>query len=140
MIQLPLKLLEINRDAQKRNSQSADQFSSKPDPAHEHSCDCGSRISFWSQLEIVDIALVDDIPTVLNVLEAVSANFVIGKAWMASEFRDWNPASTVDAYARLLPSIEFEPHTEFKGRVPRAIGLIRTADTAPYANVILESA
>jgi D-ribose pyranase len=95
---------------------------------------------FWPQVEIVDIALVDDIPTVLNVLEAISANFVIGKAWMASEFRDWNPASFVDGYTRLLPSIEFEPHIEFKLRVPRAIGLIRTADTAPYANVILESA
>ena len=95
---------------------------------------------FWPQLEIVDIALVDDIPTVLNVLEAISANFVVGKAWMANEFRDWNPAGSVDAYAKLLPSIEFEPHIEFKRRVPQAIGLIRTADTAPYANVILESA
>jgi D-ribose pyranase len=29
---------------------------------------------------------------------------------------------------------------EFKKRVPRAIGLIRTADTVQYANIILESA
>jgi D-ribose pyranase len=33
-----------------------------------------------------------------------------------------------------------EPHVEFKKRVPRAIGLIRTGDTTPYANIILESA
>ena len=34
----------------------------------------------------------------------------------------------------LLHEAEFEP------RVPRAIGLIRTGDTTPYANVILTSA
>jgi D-ribose pyranase len=36
--------------------------------------------------------------------------------------------------------MNFEVHIEFKRRVPCAIGLIRTADTTPYANVILESA
>jgi D-ribose pyranase len=36
--------------------------------------------------------------------------------------------------------LTLEPHVEFKKRVPRAIGLIRTADITPYANMILESA
>jgi len=95
---------------------------------------------FWSEIETVDISLVDDIPTVLNVLQAVTANFTIGKAWMAAEFKDRASASSLNAYALLLPSIQFESHSEFKRRVPFAVGLIRTADTTPYANVILESA
>jgi D-ribose pyranase len=95
---------------------------------------------FWPQLETVDLSLVDDIPTVLNVLEAISHNFIIGKAWMAEEFREKNAAEVVDAYAALLPPIDFDPHIEFKRRVPHAIGIIRTADTIPYSNVILESA
>jgi len=95
---------------------------------------------FWPQIETVDLSLVDDIPTVLNVLHAIAANFVIGKAWMAGEFRDGSSATVLNAYTSLLPAIEFEPHIEFKRRVPFAIGLIRTADTIPYANVILESA
>jgi D-ribose pyranase len=33
----------------------------------------------------------------------------------------------------------FEPHVEFKKRVPGAIGLIRTGDTVQYANMILIS-
>jgi D-ribose pyranase len=37
-----------------------------------------------------------------------------------------------------VPTI-YEPHVIFKKRVPQAIGLIRTADTVPYANLILES-
>lgn len=95
---------------------------------------------FWPQLETVDLALVDNIPTVLNVLEAISTNFIFGKAWMANEFREANPAHLIDVYSTLLPFIEFQPHIEFKRRVPSAIGLIRTADTTPYSNVILESA
>jgi len=95
---------------------------------------------FWPQIETVDLTLVDDIPTVLNVLNAIATNFVIGKAWMAVEFRERVSPVTLDAYKTLLPSIEFEAHIEFKRRVPSAIGLIRTADTTPYSNVILESA
>lgn len=95
---------------------------------------------FWPQIETIDLSLVDDVPRVLDVLRAVSANFVIGRVWMASEFRDGASAAMLKAYGELLPAIEFEEHVEFKRRVPSAIGLIRTADTLPYSNVILESA
>ena len=95
---------------------------------------------FWSEIETVDISLVDDIPTVLNVLQAVTANFTIGKAWMAGEFRDHNSSGLVSEFSKTLPLIEFEPHIEFKRRVPAAIGLIRTGGMAQYSNVILESA
>jgi D-ribose pyranase len=95
---------------------------------------------FWPQIETIDLSLVDDIPTVLNVLQAIAANFVIGKAWMASEFRDGLSATALSDYSGLLPAIQYEPHIEFKRRVPLAIGLIRTADTTPYSNIILESA
>ena len=36
--------------------------------------------------------------------------------------------------------IAYEPHIDFKLRVPAAIGLIRTGDTIQYANMILVSA
>ena len=95
---------------------------------------------FWPHVETIDIALVDNIPTVLDVLKALAPNFIIGHAWMAAEFRQHNPPELQQAYAALLPPITFEPHLDFKRRVPAAIGLIRTADTAQYANIILESA
>lgn len=95
---------------------------------------------FWPQIETVDLSLVDDIPTVLDVLHALAPNFLIGKAWMAAEFREHNPGDLVASFASLLPPIVYEPHPEFKLRVPSAIGLIRTSGTAQYSNVILESA
>lgn len=97
---------------------------------------------FWPMIETVDIALVDGVPTVLEVLRAVRGNFVIGQAWMAEEFLRQNTAATRSAFARALKGIPLthEPHSEFKKRVPFAIGLIRTGDTVQYANMILESA
>ncbi|MGP8251688.1 MAG: D-ribose pyranase [Terracidiphilus sp.] len=97
---------------------------------------------FWPQIETVDISLTDDIPRVLEVLKALRANFVVGHVWMAEEFKAANTARTRNQFAAALEGLPltFEPHSEFKKRVPSAIGLIRTGDTTQYANMILESA
>jgi D-ribose pyranase len=95
---------------------------------------------FWPQIETIDVSLVDDVPTVLDVLKALQPNFVIGKAWMAEEFVAHNSKELEQAFQTLLPTIVFEPHAALKHRVPGAIGLIRTAGTAPYSNIVLESA
>ena len=97
---------------------------------------------FWVGIETVDISLVDDVPTVLQVLNAVRANFTVGQAFMAEEFLAHNPPDTHAAYTRAFDGVElvYEPHdARFKPRVPQAVGLIRTGDTTPYGNVILKS-
>lgn len=96
----------------------------------------------WPGLETVDLSLVDNVPTVQEVLRAIRANFVIGSAWMAEEFRSQNDAATQAAFVAALEGVAltYEPHEAFKRRVPQAVGLIRTGDTTQYANVILESA
>jgi D-ribose pyranase len=97
---------------------------------------------FWPQIETVDISLVDDIPTVLQVVAAIRPNFSVGKALMAEEFVQHNRPEVCAAFAAALDGIALErlPHVEFKQRIPTAIGLIRTGDTTQYANLILESA
>jgi D-ribose pyranase len=96
---------------------------------------------FWREIETVDIALVDDIPTVLDVLAAIQPNFVIGQAWMAEEFLRHNDDATQARFRDALAGvpIAYEPHVALKHRVPGAVGLIRTGDTIQYANVILQS-
>ena len=97
---------------------------------------------FWPQLETVDISLVDDVPTVRQVLAALRDVFIWGAAFMAQEFNAENREATRRSYAELLApvQIQFEPHVEFKKRVPQAVGLIRTGDTTQYGNIIVESA
>jgi D-ribose pyranase len=97
---------------------------------------------FWPDIETVDISLIDDIPSVLDVLRAIQVEWNFGAAFMAEEFLKSNlPAREVQLRAVLGETkLNFEPHLEFKKRVPRAIGLIRTGDTIQYMNIILESA
>ena len=97
---------------------------------------------FWPGLECVDLSLVDGIPTVLQVLDALRPNFVLGRAFAAEEFKQHNDAAVLAALAARFAGVPlvFEPHVTFKQRVPSAIGVIRTGDTQPYANLILESA
>jgi D-ribose pyranase len=97
---------------------------------------------FWPAIETIDISLVDDVPRVLDVVKAMRENFGIASAVMAGEFLSENSPETRLAFEEALLGVRltFEPHIEFKKRVPNAIGLIRTADTIQYANIILESA
>jgi D-ribose pyranase len=96
---------------------------------------------FWPQIETVDLSLIDDVPTVRQVFDALAANFVIGRVTMAEEFKAHNPAEKLAALQkRIGDRLQFLPHTELKRQVPAAIGLIRTGDTTPYANLIIESA
>lgn len=96
---------------------------------------------FWPEIETVDISLVDDVPTVLQVLAAVRNNFVVAEAYMAAEFLQVNPPATRRAFAGALrgAKVAYEPHVVFKKRVPSALGLIRTGDTTQYANMVLVS-
>lgn len=97
---------------------------------------------YWPRIETVDISLVDDLPTVLQVFEALKSNFVIGQIYMAEEFLKENSPEVQQAFANSRGGIpiNYESHDEFKLRVPQAIGLIRTGETIQYANMILVSA
>ena len=96
---------------------------------------------FWPEIETVDISVVDDLPTVLQLIAAVRANHNFTQAYQAKEFLKNNFPATRQQFAAALKGVPttFEPHVEFKKRVPHAIGLIRTGDTTQYANTILIS-
>jgi D-ribose pyranase len=59
---------------------------------------------YWPMIETVDISLVDDIPTVLQVFLAIRPNFVVGQICMAQEFLDHN-----------IPAIQQQFHDAFAG-------------------------
>jgi D-ribose pyranase len=96
---------------------------------------------FWPQIETVDISLVKGIPTIPQVLDAILPNFSAGAVFMAEEFNSHNTPSTQELFKNSCRGVRtnFEPHIEFKKRVPGAIGLIRTGDTTAYGNLILVS-
>lgn len=96
---------------------------------------------FWPQIETVDLALVRGVPTIIQLLDAILPNFKAGAVHMAEEFRTHNTVEKQREFETAFRGVpmHFEPHIEFKKRVPHAIGLIRTGDTTAYGNLILIS-
>src|SRR5438105_12425132 len=82
---------------------------------------------FWPQIETVDISLMNNVPTVLQVLAGVRQEFNPAAAYMAKEFFEHNAPDIRALFAKGLEGVPTtpEPHLEFKKRVPGAIGLIR---------------
>ena len=96
---------------------------------------------YWPMIETVDISLIDGIPTVLQVFNAIRPNFDIAEIYMANEFKFENSSAVQKEFAEAAQgiSVTFETHIDLKKRVPQAIGLIRTGDITQYANMILMS-
>ncbi len=96
----------------------------------------------WRDLEMVDISLVDNLARVLDVLTALRANFHVGQAFMAGEFRAADTPETISAFERAPQGIPitFEPRIDLKERAPSAVVIIHIGDKIEYANLVLESA
>ena len=90
--------------------------------------------------ERLDLALVDDIPTVMDVLLAVREEFIIDCIIIAEELMEASPKR----YAELreaFPDTEIRtvPHQRFKEICPESRAVVRTGDTTPYANLMIVS-
>ena len=96
----------------------------------------------WPGIETVDVSLTRGMPTVLQVLNIIRPNWQCGSAFMAAEFMKASDKRTRAAFVKACRGMElqFEPHVDFKRRVPQALGIIRTGDATKYSNMILVSA
>jgi D-ribose pyranase len=90
--------------------------------------------------ERIDLALVDDIPTVLDVLRAVYREWSIDRVLITHEMADVSP-ERVDEIRELLGDVPLErvSHLELKRLAHSARGTVRTGDTVAYANVLVVS-
>ena len=90
--------------------------------------------------ERIDLALVDDIPTVLDVLAAVIAEWTLDRVLITHEMDAISPDRVAEMRA-LLEDIPFErvSHGQFKRLAQSARATVRTGDTVPYANIIVVS-
>jgi len=88
----------------------------------------------------IDLALVDDKPTVLDVLAAIDAEWSIDRVVITEEMQLVSP-ERVDELRALLPDVLFEviSHIDLKRLGHGAKATIRTGDSCPYANLIIVS-
>lgn len=101
-------------------------------------CDRGFPVP--PEPERLDLALVDDLPTVLDVLKAIDGEFVIDRIIVTEEMKAASPARYEEMKAA-YPHIAFAsvPHVRFKEICPESRAVIRTGDCTPYANIIIVS-
>lgn len=105
--------------------------------------DCGLPIP--EETERIDLALVKGTPSFMEVLRAVAADMKIEKIVLAEEIKDKNPKVLREIMELFTDSetgfkIEYVPHDELKQRTKTCKAVIRSGETTPYANIILQSA
>ena len=102
--------------------------------------DCGLPIP--DEVERIDLALAFGEPTFMRTLEVVAGDMKVEKIVLAEEIKTQNPAvlqQVEDLFAGQSIQVEFVSHTELKARTHDCKAVIRTGETTPYANVILQS-
>jgi D-ribose pyranase len=85
-------------------------------------------------LDVIDLSLVSGVPSFLQVVDAVRQVLAVESAVLARETHE--QAIYGDLASRLhgLP-VEEISHEDFKARLIKARGVIRTGETTPYANL-----
>lgn len=102
--------------------------------------DCGLPIP--DEVERIDLALCFGEPTFMRTLEIVAGDMKIEKIVLATEIKEQNKevfAQIEALFAGQNIEVEFVPHTELKAQTKNCKAVIRTGETTPYANVILQS-
>ena len=105
--------------------------------------DCGLPIP--EETERIDLSLTFGVPSFMDVLKAVSNDMAIEKIVLAEEIKEQNPDVLHQIEALFVKKetgfkIEFVPHTELKEQTKECKAVIRTGETTPYANIILQAA
>ena len=90
--------------------------------------------------ERIDLALVDGIPTVLDVLAAIIAEWSVDRVLITHEMDAISPDRVAEMRA-LMGDVPFErvSHAQLKHLAQGARATVRTGDTVPYANIIVVS-
>jgi D-ribose pyranase len=90
--------------------------------------------------ERIDLALVEGIPTVLDVLRAVAAEWQLDRIVIAREMTEVSPRR-VEELREIAGDVPLQvmSHLELKRLSQTGRATVRTGDTTPYANIIVVS-
>jgi D-ribose pyranase len=102
--------------------------------------DCGLPIP--DEVERIDLALAFGVPTFMQTLKVVVDDMKVEKIVLAEEIKQQNPdvlRQVEELFAGQNIEVEFVSHVELKERTFDCKAVIRTGETTPYANIILQS-
>ena len=102
--------------------------------------DCGLPIP--DEVERIDLALAFGVPTFMDTLKVVKQDVKIEKIVLAEEIKTANPkvlAEIEELFKGEDIEVEYVTHVELKKQTKDCKAVIRTGETTPYANIILQS-
>ncbi|MBP3621986.1 MAG: D-ribose pyranase [Lachnospiraceae bacterium] len=102
--------------------------------------DCGLPIP--DEVERIDLALKFGVPTFMDTLKVVAEDMKIEKIILAEEIKEQNPkvlGEIEELFKGSNIEVEYVSHVELKEKTKNCKAVIRTGETTPYANVILQS-
>ena len=102
--------------------------------------DCGLPIP--DTTERIDLALAFGEPTFMHTLEIGASDMKVEKIVLAEEIKTQNPTvlrQIEELFAGQNVEVEYVSHTELKKCTETCKAVIRTGETTPYANVILQA-
>ena len=102
--------------------------------------DCGLPIP--DEVERIDLALKFGVPSFMETLEVVVNDMKVEKIILAEEIKTQNPKvlGEIEAlFAEQNIEVEYISHVELKALTRDCKAVIRTGETTPYANVILQA-
>ena len=103
--------------------------------------DCGLPIPDCT--ERIDLALKFGVPTFMDTLKTLCEDMKVEKIVLAEEIKTKNHkvlAEIEELFAGQEIEVEFVPHIQLKKLTEDCKAVVRTGETSPYANVILQSA
>lgn len=105
--------------------------------------DCGLPIP--EETERIDLALKLGVPSFMEVLGEVVKEMKIEKVILAEEIKEKNPKILEEILAVVggmdtACEVVYVPHSELKAQTKTCRAVVRTGETTPYANIILQSA
>ena len=102
--------------------------------------DCGLPVP--DETERIDLALAFGIPTFMQTLKVVADDMKIEKIILAEEIKENNPKilhEIEELFKASNVETEFVSHSQLKEQTKNCKAVIRTGETTPYANIILQS-
>lgn len=102
--------------------------------------DCGLPIP--DEVERIDLALEFGVPTFMQTLRTVTKDMKVERIVLAEEIKTSNPKVLEEIqilFAGQGVMVDFVSHKEFKKQTKDCKAVIRTGETTPYANIILQS-
>ena len=102
--------------------------------------DCGLPIP--DEVERIDLALAFGVPTFMDTLKVVVEDMKVEKIVLAEEIKEQNPKvlhEIEELFKDQDIEVEYVSHQELKHQTLDCKAVIRTGETTPYANIILQS-